>query len=99
MWFTDDPDVCIGMYRVFGCPCVARVHTRKTPKVQGHNRANLTSKNIIQRGVRGIFIGFLKNQAGWELYIPSTGTIKASVDVAFDENFTSEGLAYNKLLF
>jgi hypothetical protein len=39
------------------------------------------------------------NQAGWRIYIPQTGKIVTSVDVAFDEQFASAGIAYNKLLF
>ena len=59
----------------------------------------MNPKNIVQRGVRGIFVGFPDNQAGWSIYIPSSGNILTSADVAFDENFTSEALSYNKLLF
>ena len=100
MYYIDDPDVLIGQYRVFGCPCVAKVYTRSTKKDPITKKAaTLNSKNIIQRGVRGIFIGYPKGQAGWAIYIPSSGNILASIDVAFDENFTSEGLAFNKLLY
>ena len=100
MYYIENPDVQIGRHRVFGCPCVAKVYTRHAGKDPNTNkRATLNAKNIIQRGVRGIFVGFPKTQAGWSIYIPSSGNVLASVDVAFDENFTSEGLAFNKLLY
>ena len=54
---------------------------------------------MIQRGVRGIFVGFPDNQAGWLVYAPQNGRIFSSADVAFDENFDSAGLTYNKVLF
>ena len=38
-------------------------------------------------------IGFLLNQAGYQVYIPSSGHILVSLDVPFDESFTSP-LAY-----
>ena len=100
LYFIEDPDVLIALYRVFGCPCVAKVYVRSTKKDPKTKKGTaLDSKNIIQRGVRGIFVGFPKDQAGWAIYIPSSGKTLASVDIAFDENFTSEGIAYNKLLF
>ena len=99
MWYIEDKEAYVGLFRVFGCPCVAKVHRRRTLKDDVGDSSILTSKNIIQRGVRGIFIGFPKQQAGWSIYIPASSKILSSVDVAFDENFTSEGLAYNKLLF
>ena len=89
-------------YRVFGCPVVFKVHQRKTPKDRVDSdkpQAHLTSKNIIQRGVRGIFIGFPPNQAGWLIFVPQSGNIIVSADVAFDEDFISAGLCYNRLLF
>ena len=103
LWYSNVWDsVAVGHFRVFGCPCIAKVYTRRTmkdPDRPSKKRSVLTSKNIIQRGVRGIFVGLPVNQAGWLVYIPQTGSVLTSSDVAFDEGFTSMGLAQDKLLF
>jgi hypothetical protein len=58
----------------------------------------LDSKNIIQRGQPGIFIGFPINQPGYLVHIPSTREIYASMDVYFDEHFESN-LQYSDQLY
>jgi hypothetical protein len=78
----------LGRYKVFGCPCVVKVYTRKNIDSDA-NAATLNNKNLAQRGVRGIFVGFPINQAGYLVWIPTSGHTLASVDVLFDENFTS----------
>ena len=85
--------VNVKKFRVFGCPAVVKVRRRKTPPTsESTNQVNLNTKNIIQRGVRGIFVGFPDNQAGWSIFVPQSGRILVSVDVAFDEQFLSPGL-------
>ena len=98
LWHPNKKQIKFGKYRVVGCPCVAKVYKRQTMPDNKKRRTNLTSKNIIQRGVRGIFVGFPANQAGWLVYTPQNGRIFTSADVAFDENFDSVGLTYNRVL-
>ena len=87
----------ISRFRVFGCPAVMKVHSR--PRLGGEAiTTTFKPKNIIQRGVRGMFIGLPINQAGYEILIPSTGERYVCEDVAFDENFSSP-LAYNEYMF
>jgi hypothetical protein len=74
--------------RTWGCPVIFKAY----------HRGKLHDKNIIQRGVRGIFVGFPINQAGYLLWVDQVGQFVVSADVLFDENFLSV-LAYNKLLF
>jgi hypothetical protein len=52
----------------------------------------------VQRGIRGIFVGFPTNQAGWHVYIPQSGHLLTSCDVQFYEFFQSI-LQYNTTLF
>jgi len=42
-----------------------------------------------QRGIRGIFIGFVDNQKGYLVYSPASRQIYVSGDVTFDETFSS----------
>ena len=78
----------IGRYHVFGCPIVVKVYRRR--QIDGNADAQtLTSKNLIQRGVRGLFIGFPIDQAGYLCWLPSVGRFLVSEDVAFDEYFQS----------
>jgi hypothetical protein len=58
----------------------------------------MDDRNIIQRGVRGIFLGFPINQAGYLYLQPATREFGTSVDVSFDEYFHS-ALAYPELIF
>jgi len=82
----------IRRYRVFGCPVVAKVYTRRDSDAQ-----ILDQRSLVQRGVRGIFIGFPVNQAGWSIYIPASRHIIASADVSFDESFDSVSSLNNTL--
>jgi len=95
-WHRDATTTNVGKYRVFGCPVVAKVYRRTDFPDENGKRSLLTSKNIIQRGVQGIFVGFPANQASWNVYVPYTNQVLPSCDVAFDEYFTSVGLAHNK---
>jgi hypothetical protein len=85
-------------YRVFGCPAIVKVYARKATATTPTGSRTLNPKNIIQRGVRGIFVGFPVDQAGWLIYVPSSGHLITSADVVFDEDFLST-LAYNDLAF
>ena len=58
----------------------------------------LISKNLIQRGVRGLFVGFPIDQAGYLCWIPSVGRFLISQDVAFDEYMESP-LAFPNCLY
>ena len=84
----------LGRFRVFGCPCIAKVYRRK----ETTTGRMLDSKTLVQRGVRGVFVGFPMNQAGWLVYVPASGEFLVSADVAFDEDFSST-LAYNHFAF
>jgi hypothetical protein len=86
LYFGSKPD--IRRLRTWGCPVIFKAY----------HRGNLHDKNIIQRGVRGIFVGFPINQAGYLLWVDQVGQFVVSADVLFDENFLSV-LAYNKLPF
>jgi hypothetical protein len=79
--------------RVFGCPCIVKIYHRRS-----FDKKSLTIKNNFQRGIRGIHVGQPDNQAGWLIYIPSSGHLLVSGDVAFDEHFTST-LDYGHLTF
>jgi hypothetical protein len=78
----DTPNV--SRYRVFGCPVVCKVYKRRDQE-----KNVLDHRNIVQRGVRGIFVGFPINQAGWSIFIPASRHILASADVSFDEDFSA----------
>jgi hypothetical protein len=94
-YFGQNPK--IGRFKVFGCPCVMKVYVRENQD-SAMSSNTLTSKNIIQRGVRGVFVGFPINQAGYEIWVPSSRRFFTSEDVAFDENFSSP-LVYDQHLF
>jgi hypothetical protein len=74
----------ISRFCVFGCPIVAKAYLKT-----GKSGKKLDDKNIIQRGVRGIFLGFPINQAGYLYFNPATREYNTSVDVSFDEYFHS----------
>jgi len=82
LYFQKEPDV--RKYRVFGCPVICKVYTRKDS-----SQRILDHKNIVQRGVRGVFVGFPVNQAGWLVFVPASRHLLASADVSFDEDFSS----------
>ena len=87
----------IGRYHVFGCPCVVKVYRRR--QIDGTAAAqSLTSSNLIQRGVRGLFVGFPIDQAGYLCWIPSVGRFLISQDVAFDE-FMQSPLAFPNRIY
>ena len=90
----------IERFRVFGCPVVFKLHRRTARETgpRGSRTRVLTSSNIIQRGGRGIFVGFPHSQAGWLIYVPASDRLITSCDVAFDEDFTSI-LAFDRGLF
>jgi hypothetical protein len=83
----------VSRFRVFGCPIVAKAYTKKS-----ESGRILDDRNIIQRGVRGIFLGFPINQAGYLYINPATREYGTSVDVSFDETFQSP-LAYPDSLY
>ena len=78
MWFgTKDMDV--KQFHVFGCPCIAQLHSCQAISDQDRALVTLTSKNITQRGVRGIFIGLPVNQAGWLVHVPASNKVFVSI--------------------
>jgi hypothetical protein len=70
---------CIGHFRIFGCPIVAR----KWSTVQ------TSSGKQTERGVTGIFLGFDTNQKGYLFYSPGSHQIYISGDMIFDETFST----------
>ena len=82
LYFGKEPNV--RRYRVFGCPAICKVYRRRSS-----DSSILNSKNIVQRGVRGVFVGFPHNQAGWLVFVPSSRHLLTSADVRFDEDFKS----------
>ena len=76
----------IGRFKVFGCPCVFKKYQPR------HDGKASTHFKQLQRGSRGIFVGFPDNQAGWLIYVPEKvgGThLIVSSDVSFDQYFLS----------
>jgi hypothetical protein len=47
--------------------------------------------------VRGIFVGFPVNQAGWSIFIPASRHILASADESFDRDFLSTTALMDKI--
>ena len=92
LYFHQKPNV--RRFRVFGCPIVAKCYVKK----HATSKRTMDDRNIIQRGLRAIFLGFPENQAGYMFYQPMVGEIGSSVDVSFDEHFNSP-LAYNDMIF
>ena len=90
----------LSRFRVFGCPVVFKLYRRTASESgpRGARRRVLTSSNLIQRGGRGIFVGFPTHQAGWLLHVPSSDRLITSCDVSFDEDFHST-LALDNRLF
>jgi len=58
----------------------------------------LQDHNLVQRGVRGIYVGFPIDQAGYLIWIPSARQFAVLADVSFDEEFSST-LAYDGRLY
>ena len=76
----------IGRFKVFGCPCVFKKYA---PMYEGKSSTKFTQ---LQRGCRGIFVGFPEDQAGWLIYIPEKlegASLVISSDVTFDQFFVS----------
>jgi len=69
----------IGHLRVFGCRAYVLIGRDKRKSLQGHT-------------MKGVFIGYPDNYAGWKVYIPSTKKTVVSQDVIFDE-FSFPGLS------
>ena len=73
---------CIQSYKVFGCP---NIFKRYQPVYDGNSSTKFTQ---LQRGSRGIFVGFPRNQAGWLIYVPEKIGNKNLVvcsDAVFDQ--------------
>jgi hypothetical protein len=72
----------ISCIRVWGCPVVAKAYLCRdaTGRI-------LQDHNLVQRGVRGIYVGFPIDQAGYLIWIPSARQFAVSADVSFDEEF------------
>ena len=47
--------------------------------------------------MRGVFVGFSVNQAGWLVFIPSSKHVLSSADVRFDEEFASVSALPNRI--
>ena len=81
-------------FKVFGCPVVFK---RYQPKHDGDTTTNFKQ---LQRGSRGIFVGFPKNQAGWLIYVDEAikgSHLVVSMDVDFDQHFLSGISGTNKV--
>ena len=81
-------------FRHFGCPCIFKVY-RKEEKDTGRH---LNPSTLLQRGVRGIHVGFPLRSAGYLIFVASTGQLIVSADVAFDERHEST-LSYGHTAF
>ena len=74
----------IRRFKVFGSPVIFK---RYKPQ---HDGDTTTDFRQLQRGSRGIFVGFPRNQAGWLIYVPEKiggHRLIVSMDVVFDQNF------------
>ena len=84
----------IQRFKVFGCPVVFK---RYQPMHDGDVNTNFRQ---LQRGSRGIFVGFPKNQAGWLIFVPEKiggSHLIVSSDVDFDQRFLSGVTGGNKI--
>jgi hypothetical protein len=76
----------IKRYKVFGCPVIFKQY-------QPHHNGDLKTKfKQLQRGSRGNFVGFPKDQVGWLIYVPEKigdSYLIVSMDVVFDQHFMS----------
>lgn len=81
-------------FKVFGCPVVFK---RYQPQHEGDVSTNFKQ---LQRGSRGIFVGFPKNQAGWLIFVHEKingSHLVVSSDVDFDQQFFSGVTGNNKV--
>jgi hypothetical protein len=73
-------------YKVFGCPVVfKRYNIQVDGKIFGKHK-------VLQRGSRGIFVGFPDGQVGWLIFVRekiSGSHLVVSQDVVFDQHFLS----------
>ena len=69
-------------FRVFGCPAIFK-------KYDFSSQGKRATDKYSQQGVRGIFVGFPTDSAGWLFYVPDANRTYISMDAVFDENFTS----------
>ena len=79
-------------FKVFGCPVIFK---RYQPQHEGDTATQFTQ---LQRGCRGIFVGFPKDQAGWLIYVPEkirNSHLVVSMDVTFDQEFLSSPSGVN----
>ena len=83
----------ISRIRVWGCPVVAKAYLCRDA-----TGCILQDHNLVQRGVRGIYVGHPVDQAGYLIWIPSARQFAVSADVSFDEEFSST-LAYDGRLY
>jgi hypothetical protein len=83
----------LARFSVFGYPSIVKFYRWKSV-----DNEVLHEGNIIQRGIRGVFIGFPTNQAGWQVFIPTYNHVLISCDVAFDEKFESH-LSFDAKMF
>ena len=97
-----DPCTPIGAYlrtkpklcrlRVLFCPCVINngpTKRHRDPANPKKARKVNTRSNCAERGTKAIHVGLPRYQNGWLCYIPSTGGLRVSQDVSFDEHFYS----------
>jgi transposase InsO family protein len=78
--------------RVLFCPCVINNGQTKRhidPAKPKKARKVNTRSNCAERGTKAIHVGLPRYQNGWLCYIPSTGGLRVSQDVSFDEQFYS----------
>jgi hypothetical protein len=74
----------IARFKVFGCPIVVIEH-------EAPGSIN-TEFNQVQRGTRGIFVGFTKDQVGWLIHVPEKikgSHLVISQDAVFDQYLLS----------
>ena len=67
---------------MFGCPAIFQ-------KYEISDSGKRIKNKYIQQGIRGIFVGFPDDSAGWLFYVPDMKRTYISLDAVFDENFTS----------
>jgi hypothetical protein len=79
--------------RVLFCPITFKVFERQKT-VKGITK-HINSKNHLQCGIIGIFVGLPRAQAGYIIYKPRSGHMRVSGDVVFDETFSTLGPAHH----
>jgi hypothetical protein len=74
----------LARFRVLFCPCVLGIGQAN----QGRGPI-IRRNNCPERGLRGIHVGTPRHQDGWPCCLPTTGGLKVSANISFDENFFS----------